>query len=184
MSRVLLVMFVALAAGCPPPPVEAHEAAAQLRDNPHRIGTISRQELATDVTDPDSTIGTPSRPAPVASKLSIKIIGMVQTKICFLVEEVDFETGSADQKASYNQKMERAQWAAVAYPKGWLDKPIPWPNPTGGVMVKTHDPMASGAIDAVVCLPAPEMTEKARLLVLAMSWPDAGRQLAMWEITD
>src|SRR5688500_6537860 len=96
MTRLVLIASLALlGAGCTPPPVEAHEAAAQLRENPHRIGTVSRQELESDVTDPDSTIGQPARPTPVTSNVSIKIIGMVQTKLCFLVEETDFETAGS-----------------------------------------------------------------------------------------
>lgn len=186
MPRALLLSLLVLAAGCPPPPVEAHEAAAQLRDNPHRIGTVSRQELASDVTDPDSTVGRASRPAPVSSTLSVKIIGMVQSKLCFLVEDTAFETDETpvDQKAAYNVRMQRASWAAVAFPAKWLDKPIPWPTPAASVMVKTNDAKDSRAIDAAVCVPAPGLGAEARLLALAISWGREERQLALWELTE
>lgn len=179
-----LVLLASLVAGCTPPPVEAHEAAAQLRENPHRIGTVSRQELESDVTDPDSTIGQPARPTPVTSNMRIEIIGMVQTKLCFRVEETDFETAGseADQKASYQLELDSARWAVLALPARAIENKRPWPNPAS-TMVKVNDPDASRAIDGVVCVTAPPIQDDTRWLVLAMSWQSSKRQLALWELT-
>lgn len=183
-SLAPLASVASLGAGCTPPPVEAHEAAAQLRENPHRIGTVSRQELESDVTDPDSTIGQPARPTPVTSNVSIKIIGMVQSKLCFRVEETEFETAGseADQKASYKVKLDAARWAVLAVSARSIENKRPWPNP-GSTMIKVNDPKASRAIDGVVCVTAPPIQDDTRWLVLAMSWESSKRQLALWELT-
>lgn len=114
MSRLLVLGALCLT-GCPPAPMEAHDAADALRANPHRIGTVSRQELESDVTDPDSTVGTAAKPAPVTSNTTVKVIGMVQSKICFLVEDTNIDARDETEKtASYRQKMNSARYAAIS----------------------------------------------------------------------
>lgn len=185
MSRSFVVAAVCLT-GCPPPPMEAHDAADALRANPHRIGTVSRQELASDVTDPDSTVGTAAKPAPVVSNTTVKIIGMVQSKICFLVEDTNIEArDEAEKIATYHQKMNSARYAAIALRANGLSGKAPWPQPAATAMIKVRDSNPSDSVSAVVCLPAPVLEDDSKLIVLTMEWPSSEqrRLLAMWELT-
>jgi hypothetical protein len=183
-SFVLATLFASALTGCPAPLMEAHDAADALRANPHRIGTVSRQELASDVTDPDSTVGTAAKPAPVTSNTTVKIIGMVQSKICFLVEDTNLEARDDQEKAaSYQQKMNGARYAAMALRANGLRGKAPWPLPAPTAMIKVRDSNPQDSVGAVVCLPAPVIDDDAKLIVLTIEWPSSQRLLAMWELT-
>jgi hypothetical protein len=184
-SRVLYAAIAAIAlAGCPRPTIEAHEAAASLRENPHRIGTVSRQELASDVTDPESTVGTVAKPAPVSSTTTVQVIGMVQSKMCFLVEETNLEArDDAEKTASYRQKMNGARYAALALRANGLSGKSPWPLPAPTAMIKVRDSNPKDSVGAVVCVQAPAIEDDSKLIVLTMEWPSSQRLLAMWELT-
>jgi hypothetical protein len=184
-SRVLYAAITAIAlAGCPRPTIEAHEAAASLRENPHRIGTVSRQELASNVTDPESTVGTVAKPAPVSSTTTVQVIGMVQSKMCFLVEETNLEArDDAEKTASYRQKMNGARYAALALRANGLSGKAPWPLPAPTAMIKVRDSNPKDSVGAVVCVQAPAIEDDSRLIVLTMEWPSSHRLLAMWQLT-
>lgn len=181
-SFAYLLLGAALT-GCPRPAIEAHEAAAVLRDNPQRIGTVSRQELASNVTDPDTTIGTPSRPAPITSTATVKIIGTVDSKLCFLVEDTVDARDDAERTATYRQRMTAASFAALALRANGLTGTAPWPYPATSVLVKVRESYGDTA-SAVVCVPAPVLEDDARLIVFAISWEPSRRLLAMWNLTD
>ncbi len=183
-SRAAFTMLLALA-GCPAPLMEAHEAADVLRANPHRVGTVSRQELASEVTDPDSTIGTEAKPAPVTSSTRVKIIGMVQTTLCFVVEETDIDArDEAEKVASYRQKLGGARYAVLALRGDGLRGKAPWPHPAASRMIKVREENPNDSVSAVVCLPAPVLEDDATLIVMTMEWPSSQRLLAMWELTE
>jgi hypothetical protein len=165
-SRVLYAAIAAIAlAGCPRPTIEAHEAAASLRENPHRIGTVAK-------------------PAPVSSTTTVQVIGMVQSKMCFLVEETNLEArDDAEKTASYRQKMNGARYAALALRANGLSGKSPWPLPAPTAMIKVRDSNPKDSVGAVVCVQAPAIEDDSKLIVLTMEWPSSQRLLAMWELT-
>ena len=164
--------------------MEANDAADALRANPHRIGTVSRQELASNVTDPESTVGTEAKPAPVTSTTTVKIIGMVQTKLCFLVEDGNLPSSDeAEKRAAYHHKMNGARYSVLALRANGLTGKAPWPQPAATMMVKVRESNPNDSVGAVVCLPAPTLDDDSRMIVMTMEWPSAQRLLAMWQLT-
>lgn len=176
MSRSAALAIVTLVAGCAAPIVEAHEAAAELRDDPRRIGTVSRQELASDVSDPTTVVGSFARPAPSPQDLRVAIVGIVSSKLCFRVDELGGD------RAGFTWHMNNAAWSALALPARAFSTPVPWPA-SAPAMVKVLDDTAD-ELRAVVCLPAPAVTESTKLIGLAMSWDSRKRKLALWELTE
>jgi hypothetical protein len=170
-----LCLLLALATGCALPPVEAHEAARELREDSRKIGSVSRQELESDVTDPASHVGTIAKPAPVPGNMSIAIVGMVSSKLCFRIDErVDAN--------DFKWRMNNAQWSAQAVPARSFSTPAPWPT-SQPAMVKVLEE-SDGVQSAVVCVPAPAFDDDTRLIAFALSWGPHKRKLALWQLTE
>ncbi|MGE0401620.1 MAG: hypothetical protein AB7T06_33270 [Kofleriaceae bacterium] len=188
MHRAVWLLFATLATGCPPPPVEPHQAAAMLRENPQHVGTVSRQELESAVTDPDSSVGTAATPAPNAGGLLVEVVGTVQTKVCFSVTKKLDETGNVnEQHAMFANRMRNAAWSVQARPRTVYSTKTPWPDPAQDIMVKVNtseEALGRGEARAVVCLPAPVIADDSTLLAFTMSWDQRDRKLALWRLTE
>ena len=180
MSRLAGFAVIVSSAACAlPPTIEAHEAAAELRADPRMIGSVSRQELESDVTDPASIVGSPSKPAPVPGTMTVSIVGMVSSKLCFRVDE----TGG--DRNDFTWRMNNAAWSTRALPARALSSPVPWPNPIPA-MVKVLDAEKSpqGTDSAVVCLTAPRFADDTRSIAFTMSWDSRKRKLALFQLTE
>lgn len=186
MHRALLLPFVALVAACPPPPIEPHQAAAMFRENPSHMGSVSREEIESEVTDPKSHVGTPTTPEPKTDNIAVTVIGTVEHKLCFSIEKaLDSGHKAKEQHAQFGWRMRNAAWSVQARPRTVYSVKTPWPDPAQDVMLKVNtedEALEAGLARAVVCLPSPSFAEDSTLLAFTMSWAANDRRLALWRL--
>jgi hypothetical protein len=186
MHRALLLMFVALSGGCPPPPVEPHQAAAMLRDNPSHMGAVSREEIESEVTDPNGHVGTAATPEPKSDNIQVTVIGTVQKKLCFSIDSsLEGSANAKEAHATFGWRMRNAAWSVQARPRTVYSVKTPWPDPAQDVMVKVNtedEALTSGVAHAVVCLPSPVFEKDSVLLAFTMAWQPNDRKLALWKL--